>query len=92
MEYAGSESELNNITCGIPQGLILGPPLFLLYTNYLANFSNVLFAILFADDSNLFIAGDDHNDLVNTMNHEMVKVIDWLRANKLRQNPFSVVS
>ena len=86
VEYAGTKSELNNITCGIPQGSILGPLLFLLYINDLANVSNVLFSILFADDSNLFISGDDPNDLVSTMNKAMIKVIDWLRANKLTLN------
>ena len=86
MEYAGTKSELNNITCGIPQGSILGPLPFLLCINDLANVSNVLFSILFADDSNFFISGDDPNDLVNTMNKEMIKVIDWLRANKLTLN------
>ena len=86
MEYAGSKSELNNITCGIPQGSILGPLLFLLYINDLANVSKVLFTILFADDSTLFISGDDPSDLVNAMNNEMIRVIEWLRANKLTLN------
>ena len=33
-----------------------------------------------------FISGDDPNDLVNTMNNEMIRVIDWLRVNKLNLN------
>ena len=86
VEYAGSKSELNDIACGIPQGPILGPLLFLLYIIDLANVSNVLFNILFVDDSNLFISGGDPNDLVNKMNNQMIKVIDWLRANKLTLN------
>ena len=86
VEYASSKSELNNISCGIPQGSIWGPLLFLLYINDLANVSNVLLTILFADDSNLFTSGDDPNNLVNTMNNEIIKIIDWLRANKLNLN------
>ena len=69
-----------------PTRAILWPLFFLLYTNDLENVSNVLFTILFADDSNLFISGDDPNDLVNWMNNEMIKVIDWLMANKLTLN------
>ena len=42
-----------NILCGVPQGSILGPFLFLLYVNNLPN-SSVLGPIMFADDTNLF--------------------------------------
>ena len=42
------------IRCGVPQGSILGPFLFLLYVNHLHN-SSVLGPIIFADDTNLFL-------------------------------------
>ena len=85
-EVAGSKSELNNIICGIPQGFIIGPLLLQWYINDLANVANVLFTALFPADSNRFITGDDRNDLVNTMNNEIIKVIDWLRTNTLTLN------
>ena len=44
-------SEHKNIRCGVPQGSILGPILFLLYINDL---SNVLKCILFSDDTSIF--------------------------------------
>ena len=74
------------ITCGVPQGSILGPLLFLIYVNDLANASEIVFSILFADDTNMFLSGKDPNLLVKIMNQEMENVVDWLKLNKLSLN------
>ena len=50
------KSNLKSMLCGIPQGSILGPILFLVYINDLANISNKLSFILFADDTNVLYA------------------------------------
>ena len=86
VEYNGVQSSKQRISCGVPQGSILGPILFLLYINDLASVSEKLFAILFADDSNMFLTGKNPNDLVTIMNEEIKHVTDWLTVNKLSLN------
>ena len=84
--------ELNNvrsapqgISCGVPQGSILGPLFFILYVNDLNN-ASLLDAILFADDTNLFISHNDPVYLINTLNGELNKLSTWFAANRLSLN------
>ena len=55
VSFSNHNSESMLITCGVPQGSLLGPLLFLLYVNDMANVSSVLFTILCADDTNVFV-------------------------------------
>ena len=48
--------------------------------------SKRLFALLFADDSNMFLSGKNPDDLIRIMNEEMIKVVDWLQINRLSLN------
>ena len=54
--FKETKSNLKYMMCGIPQGSILCPILFLVYINDLANIFNKLRFILFADDTNVFYA------------------------------------
>jgi len=84
--YNNEKSECLNISCGVPQGSILGPLLFLLYVNDIANISNVIFPILFADDTNVFISGENLDEIMENMNAELDKFCISLKANKLSLN------
>ena len=53
--FNGTDSGFLPITCGVPQGSILGPTLFLLYVNDLGNVSTRLTSILFADDTSFLL-------------------------------------
>lgn len=84
--YNGVSSNKSKISCGVPQGSILGPLLFLIYVNDLADVSEELFSLLFADDSNIFLSGTNIDSLIESMNKEMLKVVKWLQINKLSLN------
>ena len=59
VSYNGTSSSVKTVCCGVPQGSILGPILFLLYINDLSNICKNTEPFLFADDSNLFIGDLD---------------------------------
>ena len=80
------KTDLCNIVCGVPQGSILGPLLFLIYVNDLCKASSILTPVMFADDTNLFLSNKNIIDLFNDMNTEIRKVSKWFKANKLSLN------
>ena len=81
--YDSKESFKHSITCGVPQGSILGPLLFLVYINDLYLLSTPLNFILFADDSNLFYSHKDIKTLFKIVNEQLHKVNEWFVSNKL---------
>ena len=86
VEIDNTQSKICNITCGVPQGSILGPLLYLIYVNDIANCTtaNIL---SFADDTTLFISDSDITRLYKQANTEMANLFNWFCANKLSMNP-----
>ena len=81
-----TKSDLWDINCGVPQGSILGPLLFLLYINDLPKASNTLQSILFADDTTLFYSGKNLKEVIEVVNTELIKIKHWFDSNKLVLN------
>ena len=85
MEIDSQNSSHKQIMCGVPQGSILGPLLYLLYVNdiHISCESSIL---SFADDTTLHIS--DHNlvSLFENANKEINKLYKWFCANKLSLN------
>ena len=86
VKFSNLLSKPLQIQYGVPQGSVLGPILFLLYVNDITQIFSNLKTILFADDSTLYIAGNDPTTLIQTANTDLKTFHKWCTSNRLTVN------
>ena len=82
----GYDSGLTKITCGVPQGSVLGPLLFLLYINDLNQTIKFCTVHHFADDTSLLYLGKSIKKLNELVNIDLQGLVNWPNSNKMSRN------
>ena len=83
VSFQGTQSSVLEIDCGVPQGSVLGPLLFLIYMNDLPSCLKHSEVILFADDTTLYASSKNIVQLYDNINSDLADHMEWLRAHKL---------
>ncbi len=81
-----TKSEYMAITCGVPQGSILGPLLFSIFINDLPSVVKQSQVILYADDTALIYSGKTNTEISKVLNSELTAIKQWLDNSKLTLN------
>ena len=87
VSFKGVHSKTRMVEYGVPQGSVLGPLLFILYSNDIPLSLTHSKAILFADDTTVFCTGSDLEKMYECINSDMDNLNDWFKANQLSVNP-----
>ena len=82
----GILSDEQPITCGVPQGSILGPLLFLVHINDITASLEFSTGRMYADDTNITFASNNLINLEREMNKDLRNIATWLTVNKLTLN------
>ena len=82
----GEISDSKPVSCGVPQGSILGPLLFLIYINDMNKAIRNSKVYHFADDTNLLFSHKNEKTLKRIVNKDLKNLYEWLCANRLSLN------
>ena len=74
----GADSSCRDMEYGVPQGSILGPLLFVLYINDLPGISTLAKFILYADDANIIISGNNIYEIEDQLNLLSQSLVKWV--------------
>ena len=74
------------VTCGVPQGSILGPLLFSIFVNDLPKCLNSELINLYADDTAVSVFSSDLQELECKLNVALTLLKNWFDKNKLSLN------
>ena len=84
--FDGVQSETHRVDCGVSQGSILGPLLFILNMNDICNVSKLMFTILYTDDTCVYLGAQIYQKLFKLINSELNHLCTWFKSNKLSLN------
>ena len=82
----GVNSKYESVSCGVPQGSILGPLFFIIYVNDMHTAVKSSIIHHFADDTNLILSSKNPNQIAKLLNRDLKLIFEWLCANRLSLN------
>ena len=88
----GKLSLIDNISCGTPQGSCLGPILFLLFINDMSYSLAKVKVNAYADYTSLTRSDVKLDNVIQVVNSELGKLMEWLQSNKLSLNIDKTIS
>ena len=88
----GTDSQVNTVNIGVPQGSCLGPLLFLVYINDLPKVVENCTVAMYADDTGLYYRGASLAQLNEIINKDLESLEHWLKGIKLSLNVVKTVS